>query len=408
MGCPFKLRDHQQKALAKMHNGCILCGGTGSGKSVTSLAYYFKGCGGQVIPTIGKMKNPKDLYVITTARKRDSGEWLGDMSHFLISPYEECTPYKMKVVIDSWNNIKKYDEVTNAFFIFDEQRVVGYGSWTKSFLKIAKNNEWILLSATPGDTYSDYMPVFIANGFYKNKTEFTREHCVYNRYSKFPQIERYINTGRLNRLRRIVLVDMPYEKPAEQHHFDIFCDYDKLAYKELCRTRFNIDTGKPIENASEFCYELRKICNSDISRINFVLDMHKKVDRIIIFYNFDYELEALLNAPYDDGVVVAQWNGHIHEEVPRKCSRWIYLVQYAAGAEAWNCILTDTMIFYSQNYSYKMTTQAAGRIDRLTTPYSDLNYYHLKSKSGIDLAISKSLSEKKKFNETKFDKMGFA
>lgn len=408
MAGPFKLRDHQQKALAKMHNGCILCGGTGSGKSVTSLAYYFKGCGGQVIPTIGKMKNPKDLYVITTARKRDSGEWLGDMSHFLISPYEECTPYKMKVVIDSWNNIKKYDEVTNAFFIFDEQRVVGYGSWTKSFLKIAKNNEWILLSATPGDTYSDYMPVFIANGFYKNKTEFTREHCVYNQYSKFPQIERYINTGRLNRLRRIVLVDMPYEKPAEQHHFDIFCDYDKLAYKELCRTRFNIDTGEPIENASEFCYELRKICNSDISRINFVLDMHKKVDRIIIFYNFDYELEALLNAPYDDGVVVAQWNGHIHEEVPRKCSRWIYLVQYAAGAEAWNCILTDTMIFYSQNYSYKMTTQAAGRIDRLTTPYSDLNYYHLKSKSGIDLAISKSLSEKKKFNETKFDKMGFA
>ena len=391
-----------------MHNGCILCGGTGSGKSVTSLAYYFKGCGGQVIPTIGKMKNPKDLYVITTARKRDSGEWLGDMSHFSISPYEECTPYKMKVVIDSWNNIKKYDEVTNAFFIFDEQRVVGYGSWTKSFLKIAKNNEWILLSATPGDTYSDYMPVFIANGFYKNKTEFTREHCVYSRYSKFPQIERYINTGRLNRLRRIVLVDMPYEKPAEQHHFDIFCDYDKLAYKELCRTRFNIDTGEPIENASEFCYELRKICNSDISRINFVLDMHKKVDRIIIFYNFDYELEILLNAPYDDGVVVAQWNGHIHEEVPRKCSRWIYLVQYAAGAEAWNCILTDTMIFYSQNYSYKMTTQAAGRIDRLTTPYSDLNYYHLKSKSGIDLAISKSLSEKKKFNETKFDKMGFA
>ena len=391
-----------------MHNGCILCGGTGSGKSVTALAYYFKGCRGQVIPTIGKMKNPKDLYVITTARKRDSGEWLGDMSHFLISPYEECTPYKMKVVIDSWNNIKKYDEVTNAFFIFDEQRVVGYGSWTKSFLKIAKNNEWILLSATPGDTYSDYMPVFIANGFYKNKTEFTREHCVYSRYSKFPQIERYINTGRLNRLRRIVLVDMPYEKPAEQHHFDIFCDYDKLAYKELCRTRFNIDTGEPIENASEFCYELRKICNSDISRINFVLDMHKKVDRIIIFYNFDYELEALLNAPYDDGVVVAQWNGHIHEEVPRKCSRWIYLVQYAAGAEAWNCILTDTMIFYSQNYSYKMTTQAAGRIDRLTTPYSDLNYYHLKSKSGIDLAISKSLSEKKKFNETKFDKMGFA
>ena len=406
----ISLYSHQQEALDKLRSGSILCGGVGSGKSRTALAYYYcKECGGRIGDQILEpMTKPKDLYIITTARKRDTCEWDLECGYFLLSKDRSKSLYGEKVTIDSWNNIKKYSEVSDAFFIFDEQRVVGYGSWTKSFLKIAKNNEWILLSATPGDTYSDYMPVFIANGFYKNKTEFTREHCVYSRYSKFPQIERYINTGRLNRLRRIVLVDMPYEKPAEQHHFDIFCDYDKLAYKELCRTRFNIDTGEPIENASEFCYELRKICNSDISRINFVLDMHKKVDRIIIFYNFDYELEALLNAPYDDGVVVAQWNGHIHEEVPRKCSRWIYLVQYAAGAEAWNCILTDTMIFYSQNYSYKMTTQAAGRIDRLTTPYSDLNYYHLKSKSGIDLAISKSLSEKKKFNETKFDKMGFA
>lgn len=404
----FTLRQHQRLALNKMKNGCILCGGTGSGKSVTGLAYYFRECGGQVIPKIGKMTKPKDLYVITTARKRDTGEWLGDMSHFLISPYKDCTPYDISVVIDSWNNIKKYKDVTDAFFIFDEQRVVGYGAWTKAFLNITKNNSWILLSATPGDTYSDYMPVFIANGFYKNKTEFQREHCVYSRFSKYPQIERYINTGRLNRLRRAVLVDMPYEKPAVQEHYDIFCDYDKVAYKELCRTRWNPSKDEPIENASEFCYELRKICNSDKSRIDFVVDMSKKVDRIIVFYNFDYELDILKNGNYEEGVVIAEWNGHVHEEVPTNVDRWIYLVQYNAGAEAWNCIKTDTMIFYSQNYSYKMTIQAAGRIDRLTTPYSVLNYYHLKSKSGIDLAIAKSLAQKRKFNESKFSDNGFA
>ena len=46
--------------------------------------------------------------------------------------------------------------------------------------------------------------------------------------------------------------------------------------------------------------------------------------------------------------------------------------------------------------------QAAGRIDRLNSPYRDLYYYHLKSRSGIDIAISKALGQKKQFNERKF------
>ncbi len=394
----ISLYKHQQDAIKKMRNGCILCGDVGSGKSRTGLAYYFIQQGGKLEP-YEKMNNPKRLYIITTARKRDEQEWEGELVPFLLSSSQN--EYDFDVVIDSWNNIKKYIEVKDAFFIFDEQRVVGSGAWVKAFYKITKSNEWILLSATPGDTWMDYIPVFVANGFYKNKTEFINEHVIYDYRMKFPKVDRYINTGRLLRLRNRILVDMEFERSTIIHHEDVFVDYDSRAYKDLFKYRWNNEKGEPIENASELCYEARKIVNSHPSRLNMVYNIALEKNRVIIFYNFDYELE-LLHQLFDESVfTVAEWNGHKHQPVPES-TRWVYFVQYTAGSEAWNCITTDTIIFFSQNYSYKVMKQASGRINRLNTPYKDLYYYHLKSRSGIDVAISKALKSKKKFNETRF------
>lgn len=394
----ISLYKHQQDAIKKMRNGCILCGDVGSGKSRTGLAYYFIQQGGKLEP-YEKMNNPKRLYIITTARKRDEKEWEGELVPFLLSSSQN--EYDFDVVIDSWNNIKKYIEVKDAFFIFDEQRVVGSGAWVKAFYKITKSNEWILLSATPGDTWMDYIPVFVANGFYKNKTEFINEHVIYDYRMKFPKVDRYINTGRLLRLRNRILVDMEFERSTIIHHEDVFVDYDSRAYKDLFKYRWNNEKGEPIENASELCYEARKIVNSHPSRLNMVYNIALEKNRVIIFYNFDYELE-LLHQLFDESVfTVAEWNGHKHQPVPES-THWVYFVQYTAGSEAWNCITTDTIIFFSQNYSYKVMKQASGRINRLNTPYKDLYYYHLKSRSGIDVAISKALKSKKKFNETRF------
>ena len=394
----ISLYKHQQDAIKKMRNGCILCGDVGSGKSRTGLAYYFIQQGGKLEP-YEKMNNPKRLYIITTARKRDEKEWEGELVPFLLSSSQN--EYDFDVVIDSWNNIKKYIEVKDAFFIFDEQRVVGSGAWVKAFYKITKSNEWILLSATPGDTWMDYIPVFVANGFYKNKTEFINEHVIYDYRMKFPKVDRYINTGRLLRLRNRILVDMEFERSTIIHHEDVFVEYDSRAYKDLFKYRWNNEKGEPIENASELCYEARKIVNSHPSRLNMVYNIALEKNRVIIFYNFDYELE-LLHQLFDETVfTVAEWNGHKHQPVPES-THWVYFVQYTAGSEAWNCITTDTIIFFSQNYSYKVMKQASGRINRLNTPYKDLYYYHLKSRSGIDVAISKALKSKKKFNETRF------
>lgn len=399
----IQLRDYQEEAISNMKNGCILCGGVGSGKSRTSLAYYFRLCGGDWHDGYSPMTEYRDLYIITTARKRDTLEWEEELVPFLISKDPDLTYYKgLNVVIDSWNNIQKYSNVYGAFFIFDEQRVVGSGAWVKAFLRITRRNKWILLSATPGDSWQDYIPVFIANGFYKNKSEFIREHIVYCPYiTKYPKIDRYVNTKRLIRQRDEILVDMKFDRPTVAHHEDIYVEYDVSKYKTAMRTRWDPYKNEPIQQASGLCYVLRKIVNGDDSRQAALLELYEKHPRMIVFYSFDYELDILKGLYYGPKVRVAEWNGHKHEPVP-KTKRWVYLVQYTAGAEGWNCIKTDTIVFYSQNYSYKIMQQSAGRIDRLNTPYLDLYYYHLKSRSGIDLAISKALSEKKKFNENKF------
>ena len=398
----ISLYDYQLDAVNRMKNGCILCGGVGSGKSRTSLAYYYKEQGGQLgtenyIP----MQNPRDLYIITTARKRDTKEWEGELSPFLLTTNPEVAYYKNKVMIDSWNNIGKYKDVHSAFFIFDEQRVVGSGAWVKAFLNIARKNKWILLSATPGDTWSDYIPVFVANGFYKNKTAFTREHIVYSRFTKYPKIDHFINTGKLIRYRNDILVTMDFNRQTVAHHEDIFCRYDVVKYKDASKNRWDPFKNEPIINAAGLCYVWRKIVNTDESRQVALLELFEKHPKMIIFYNFDYELDILREVFENVDVTTAEWNGHLHQPVPN-CRRWIYLVQYTAGAEGWNCISTDTIVFYSQNYSYKVMQQAAGRIDRLNTRFVDLYYYHLKSRSGIDLAISRALSQKRNFNEGKY------
>ena len=402
------LRDHQKKALSKMHNGCILCGGVGSGKSITSIAYYFLKAGGTLEPFV-KPKEMKNLIIITTAKKRDSFEWDDELLKFGLvrdQKGESQGCYSKHVIIDSWNNIQKYETVKDCYFIFDEQRLIGTGAWVKAFLKIVKCNYWILLSATPGDTWLDYIPVFIANGFYRNFTEFRYEHVVYVPFLSFRKVDRYLNTRKLERLRNLILVDMPLARDTVQHHIDIIVSYDVNLYRETINTRKNYETGRPIKNVSEMCSLLRKICNTSPEKLNRLLDIYDERRRLIVFYNYDYELDMIKELCDKCNIPYAEWNGHKHQPLPEG-NEWMYLVHYNAGAEGWNCVKTDTIVYFSQNYSYKIMVQSAGRIDRMNTTYVDLYYYHMKTRSGIDKGIDHAISSKKKFNESKFAKKMF-
>lgn len=387
-----------------MHNGCILCGKVGSGKSRTALAYiYISELGGSLringVGQFAKPELPKDIYIITTAKKRDTLEWDEEVAYF-------CLPSSINITIDSWNNIQKYKNVTGGVFIFDEQRLVGKGAWVKSFLKIAKANHWILLSATPGDKWEDYIPVFLANGFYKNRSQFKAEHMIFKPYMKFPVVDHYVGTKRLKYYADQVLVPMDFEHDIKKHEIDIICEYDKVKYKKVMKDRWDIYENCPIEETGKLCYLLRRVSNDDDSRykqLELLLDTHKKV---IVFYNFSYELHRLRQFFEEHGYSVGEWNGEQHTEVPTS-DKWAYLCQYSAACEGWNCITTDTIVFFSQNYSYKITQQAAGRIDRLNTSFKELYYYYFRCMSPIDIAIRRALKLKRTFNERIFMK-GYA
>lgn len=397
----LKLDKHQLIALNELNSGKILAGGVGVGKSRTALAWAFiKECNGQAkINGKGEWKipqSPKDIYVITTARKRDEMDWQSEAAGFGISTIVEDSIGGIKLTVDSWNNIQKYKNVYGAIFILDEQRLVGSGVWVKTFLNIARKNRWILLSATPGDTWLDYIPVFVANGFYKNRTDFKRRHIVYENYSKYPKVKQYLEEDRLEKLRDSILVEMPLERFTTRHELYKIMDYDRELFRVVMRERWNPYTQEPIRDVSELYRLMRRVVNEDESRVWEIERLLQKHNRLIVFYNFDYELEILRNL----GTVcpIAEWNGHKHEPIPEG-NTWIYLVQFQAGAEAWNCITTNTIIFYSLPYSHKLMEQAKGRIDRLNTPYTDLFYYIFRSPAPIDMAILRTLKRKKNFNE---------
>jgi hypothetical protein len=380
------LYPHQSRALDLLHNGSILWGGVGVGKTRVAAAYYLS------------KEAPRDVIVITTAKKRDSLDWELEFAPFGVGKAKDGTVAGV-LTVDSWNNIGKYVNVHGAFFIFDEQRLVGSGAWTKAFIKIAKRNHWILLSATPGDTWLDYIPVFVANGFYANRTEFKREHVVYSTYSKFPKVERYIGTGKLVRLRNKILVEMPYQKLTTRKSTPILVEYDRELLKTVVKDRWHVYEDRPLTGIAEMVIVMRKVVNNDPSRLQAVQQLMTVHPRLIVFYNFNYELERLRTMK--EYVPFAEWNGHKHEDIP-DTDGWLYAVQYVAGAEGWNCITTNATAFYSLTYSYKNWEQAHGRIDRLNTPFLELLYYPFISKSPIDLAIRKSLDAKENFNESKY------
>lgn len=403
-----KLFPYQEDALKRMHNGCILCGGTGTGKSITSLAYiYTKELHGSIkLNGKGEWKPPKvnkDIYIITVASKRDKGEWEDELCRFGLSTDISRSVNGIKVTIDSWNRIQHYKKVYGAVFIFDEDKVTGSGKWAKTFLYISRRNRWIILSATPGDKMIEYLYVFLANGFYKNKQEFIAKHVIRKPYVPYFDIQDYIRKPVLEKHRREVLVIMKRDTDISIVNHNIVCDYDRKKYKDVWARRWDIYEQKPIEETGKLLSLIRRVVNEDPDRVLKLKSVLAHQAKVIIFYNYNFELEILRKVCSELHFTIGEHNGQKHTEVPNT-KKWVYICQYNSAGEGWNCVTTNQMIFYSLSYSYKAMKQAAGRINRINTSFKELHYYILQSKAPIDVAILRALSQKRDFNERAFGK----
>ena len=393
-----ELYPHQRVAVDLMHDGCVLAGNVGTGKSLAALAYYVeKTCGGTLDRSI-PMETPTDLLIITTAKKRDSLDWFSEAAHFGLFQEPELSYGHVNITVDSWQNIQKYKDIEDHFIILDEQKLVGSGVWVKAFLKMAKHNQWIMLSATPADTWVDYIPLFVAKGYYRNRTDFIERHVIWTFHGKYRKIRGFFGVRHLERLRAEIIVEMPHERHTQRHLVTRPVVFDNESFDMVWKRRWNVYDGKPLIDVAEMHRIGRKVVNSDPSRLDAIVELGLRHPRMIIFYNFDYELDLLRTLMPKMDICVAEWNGHRHEEIP-ETERWLYLVQYQAGAEAWNCIETDTVVYYSLTYSHKLFEQSQGRIDRLDTEYDDLYYYILMSDSKIDQLIWKALVAKRNFHE---------
>ena len=376
----IKLLKYQEEAIQKLHSGSVLYGATGSGKSLTGLAYYMR-CWSHL-----------DLYIITTSKKRNAGEWEEEIAKL------GCPPPK---AIDSWNRLKNYRMVSDAFFLFDEHKVGGHGKWAQSMITIAKKNKWILLTATPGDVWDDYASIFIANEFVKNKTTWNEDFCIFDRISKYPKIIGYQREDVLKNMRDAVLVPMEYqsEKVPIPYVIPYKVDHEEEAYVLARRKSLRHPEMRAFRNTSAMFAYMRMNLPDKESKIQALADVLKKEPKAIIFYNFTPEKYEIENAARQVNIPFFQYNGQIKDNVPDG-DTWVYAVQYTAGAEAWNCITCRTVIFYSMNYSYKVMTQAKGRIDRCNSPFDELHYYYFISPDfEIDQEILNALTRKEKFNE---------
>jgi hypothetical protein len=192
---------------------------------------------------------------------------------------------------------------------------------------------------------------------------------------------------------------MPYEKETVRHSVNIWVEHDPELMKRVEKDLWHPFENRPIRDVAEKFYVMRAVVNSDLSRLAKLRKLLKEHPRLIVFYNFNYELAVLRSLKEE--MTYAEWNGHKHEDLPSG-DKWVYAVQYTAGAEGWNCIETNAILFWSLTYSYKLWEQAHGRIDRLNTPFTDLYYYTFRSRAQIDWAIWRSLKSKKSFQNADY------
>lgn len=408
----MKLYKFQQDIVNQLHNKyrCAVFSGCGTGKTII--------CGELLKYHTGK------ILLVCQASKVD--DWIEHFTTYYPSvklfnlrkaqQLEQFNAYQSRCI-----GVVNYDLIyrreINRFntLVLDESSEIKYDNTKKSrtILKmVSPKTSVILLSGTPcGGHYENLYTQAKLLGLGMTKTEYWNRYVnwyeipIPGRPYSIKKVVGYKNVDDLiNRLSKCGAVFVKSEDVLDlpEQTFTVKTVDKPIALKRFERDGSVVVYGKEYV-AANVLVELtasRQLCNSKDKQQAFIDLINSINDRVVVFYNFDSELDTLKTLVKDRPI--AEVNGHTNtEQIYHDNDNCVLFVQYQAGARGLNLQDGNKIIYYSLTLSSDLFEQSKKRIHRIGTKYPCF-YWILQTKDSVEESIYKSLNRQEDYNEELF------
>ena len=306
---------------------------------------------------------------------------------------------------------KELSNLTDYTLILDESSLIQNDTTkrTKFILNKLHPSNIILLSGTPtSGKYEKLWSQMHLLGWNINKQLFLSQYCVWGKtHDGYPIIVGYKNEDRLKRkMREFGCIFMKTEEVIDlpmQNFIDVKVKETK-EYRYFKKNRVITIGDKELigdTTLTNLLYQ-RMLCGSyNQDKLDALKDLIDSTeDRLIIFYNFNDELEAIKLLCDDRPISVV--NGSKKDlQAYNECSNSITLVQYQSGSMGLNLQLANKIIYFTPTLSSELFEQSKKRIHRIGQEQPCF-YYLLKC--GIENRIYDVLSMRKDYTDALFEK----
>lgn len=395
-------------------------------KDLNRVAYYYDmGLGKTFIGSEKAVSLHKNILVVCQKSKVD--DWVEHFTkNYDVNVFDLTSKHCKREVIEviMRNNyqsvfIINYDliwrrpelaNLTDFTLMLDESSLIQNDTSKRSkfIIRKLKPTNVILLSGTPvGGKYEKLISQIHLLGWNISKDLFQRHYCIYDYTTDgFPVIVGYKNVERLKRKLREYgcffkttneVLDLP-----EQRFVNKVVKETKLYRSFMKDSIVEVDgkelVGDTTLNKMLYARQLSSAYNP--GKIEALKDLIESTeDRLVIFYNFDIELEAIKSV-IPDNRPISYINGKIKDKTAYENeTNSITLCQYQSASMGHNLQLCNKLIYFSPPLSSELYEQSKKRIHRIG---QDSNCIYYKLISGIEWNIYHTLDMRKDYTDELF------
>lgn len=307
-----------------------------------------------------------------------------DMQAFMIYPIYKCIGIINYELAYRREELRKLKDFT---MMLDESSMIKNETAKRTkFILSLKPSHTILLSGTPTDGKYEFLYSQLRLlGWKITKTAY------YNRYIKtelrsyggpmFRVVTGYKNVSELKaKLKEYGAVFAKAEEVIKLPEKKFIKEYSTVSsdYKKFMKDRVIKIDDKELTGDSTLSKRLyaRMLCSAySKDKISRLIDLvNSTSDRVIIFYNFNTELEALRKVLFDRPISIV--NGQIKDlKAYENNDNSVTLIQYQAGAMGLNLQKANRIIYFSLPERSELFEQSKARICRIGQEKQC--YYHI-------------------------------